>query len=684
MSQELLYFNGINGATGMYGLPPMTSKELADHITGDEGATPENLAELKEKLKSDALDKVLGINRTLLSGENARALEENTAARDVWLETLIQELVGVPIDSINNSISKGLVTQQTNKLIEYLKGAGQTSGAPGNVLFEALAQDLEALAHPQQSSHPSWHNLVQALGSRLHASFASPDIAWANLLGTLNKWLGLLASEVGHLGVKEGVDPNDLAQAGWGIIFGAKNPLAPKIKEAMAPLLNLRQSEAGMRFRIYEGPDGYRPGDTARTFMGRRGVEPTAPVDPDRAPFYMLIVGDPDEIPFSFMNQLDVQFAVGRIDFGDDLGAYARYARSVVQAERQDFRLAPRATFFGVANPDDQATGLSASKLVRPLYEHLKTRYADWQMEAILREDANKPRLVRLVGGDQTPALLFTASHGIEFPRDDPQQRQVRYQGALLCQDWPGPNAWRGEIPHDYFLAGDDLTGDANLLGTIAFFFACFSGGTPLYDEFSKQAFKTNREVVADHPFVAALPKAMLSLSKGGALAVVAHVERAWGTSFLGPKQTEQIVVFQSALERLLKGHRVGSAMDYFNARYAALAAELSQQLENIEFGMKYDPYELAGLWTANNDARGYVVIGDPAARLRVATSGQPSAARPIIESQPTIAQATAPEATTPKRSYTEREWQQTPPAVQAYIQKLEAKLKLVQEERHV
>jgi hypothetical protein len=254
----------------------------------------------------------------------------------------------------------------------------------------------------------------------------------------------------------------------------------------------------------------------------------------------------------------------------------------------------------------------------------------------------------------------------------------------LLCQDWPGPNAWRGEIPHDYFLAGDDLTSDANLLGTIAFFFACFSGGTPLYDEFSKQAFKTKREVMAEHPFVAALPKAMLSLSKGGALAVVAHVERAWGTSFLGPRQTEQIVVFESALERLLKGHRVGSAMDYFNARHAALAAELCQQLESIEFGMRYDPYELAGLWTANNDARGYVVIGDPAVRLQVDTSGQPSAARPVIKSQPIPAQATTPEAAAVKRPYTEQEWQQTPPAVQEYIRQLEMKLESVQEERHV
>ena len=39
-----------------------------------------------------------------------------------------------------------------------------------------------------------------------------------------------------------------------------------------------------------------------------------------------------------------------------------------------------------------------------------------WQIENILREEAVKARLKDLLGGPQTPALLMTASHGMEFP----------------------------------------------------------------------------------------------------------------------------------------------------------------------------------------------------------------------------------------------------------------------------
>src|SRR4051812_720724 len=57
MPTEQLVFNGINGATGEYGLPPMTGEQLSGFIRGE--ATPANLAELRAKYNAKAAE-VLG------------------------------------------------------------------------------------------------------------------------------------------------------------------------------------------------------------------------------------------------------------------------------------------------------------------------------------------------------------------------------------------------------------------------------------------------------------------------------------------------------------------------------------------------------------------------------------------------------------------------------------------------
>lgn len=416
-----------------------------------------------------------------------------------------------------------------------------------------------------------------------------------------------------HLAVKEGIDAEKLDQAGWGVVFAREDERTDEILEALQPLLELRQGQAGERYRVFAGDDGYKKGEFKRRFLARHGMG-NGPVDPDKVPYYLLLVGSPDEMPFQFQHQLDVQYAPGRLHF-DTLDEYAAYAENVVAAESGRRQRSKNAVFFGVRNGGgDKATQLSSRNLVQPLAEKLAADKADWAISTRLADECKKADLAAVLADPEKPAFLFTASHGIGFPNGDP--RQLPHQGALLCQDWPGPLRWIDQpIPPEHYFAADDLEGVDTLGGLIAFHFACYGAGTPQMDAFFHR--DGVREQIAPHPFVARLPQQMLSQPGGGALAVIGHVERAWGSSFLTAGAGAQIETFRSTLKRLLDGHPVGYAMDYFGSRYATISTGLTELLEIAEFG-EVSPGDLASLWTANNDARAYTILGDPAVRLAI------------------------------------------------------------------
>jgi hypothetical protein len=269
---------------------------------------------------------------------------------------------------------------------------------------------------------------------------------------------------------------------------------------------------------------------------------------------------------------------------------------------------------FGVRNQDDKATTTSADELVAKLGDPLEQKFVDWSFRSLIGEgEATKGKLAELLHQGEPPRLLFTASHGMAFPNGD--SRQAQHQGALLCQEWPGPFQWHGPISQDHYLAGDDVTEEAKVAGMVAVFFACYGAGTPKTDDFAQQALGAPAQI-APHAFVGRLPQRLLAHPKGGALAVVGHVERAWSYSFMWPRIGRQLQIFDSSLGSLLRGTPVGQAVEYFNDHYAALTTELESLKEDLQFGAAANPAELSGLWTAKNDARNYVILGDPAVRL--------------------------------------------------------------------
>jgi hypothetical protein len=410
-----------------------------------------------------------------------------------------------------------------------------------------------------------------------------------------------------------------IALSGWGVIFAWDAD--PAIRYALRELLDQREQQATREhagyYREFTGPDGYRPGETGRKFLARHGVGVSLP-KPNKMPHYLLIVGDPETIPFSFQYQLDMQYSVGRIHF-NTLDEYAQYARSVVLAETEQPPLPRRAAVFAPQNRNDRATAMAMEHLARPLADQLEEAMPKWKIDRVFKGEAIKARLAKLVGGEATPALLFTCGHGMGFPCGDPSQ--LADQGAILCQDWPGPGGSQGKITKDSYFAAADVGVDAQLLGRIFYFWGCYGAATPKMDNYAQMSFREAQQL-APHAFLACLPQRLLGHPNGGALAVVGSVERKWGYSFVTDRGVQDIDAFLTTMLQLMDGYPVGAAMEYFNQRYAALMSDLVMMIERSQHG-EVDQYEMAGSWTATNDARNYIIVGDPAVKLKVAKDGE-------------------------------------------------------------
>lgn len=411
-------------------------------------------------------------------------------------------------------------------------------------------------------------------------------------------------------------DPNDLAEVGWGVVF-ARN-CERSIRRALQPLLELRKKQAGDLFKVFEGSSSPAQDEPAVKWINRNGARLDV-VDPyNGIPYFLLLVGSPESIAFDFQYTLDIYWAVGRVFF-PTLDEYARYAASVV-----DYELAPvvktsrQVALFATAHDFDRATQLFTSKVAEPLarpdgpYGALGSKQK-FALRKFLGNDATKANFTKILKGEiegGMSALIVSGTHGMEFDLGD--ARQLEAQGALVCQDWPS----YGSIEADHWFSADDVPESARLAGVIHFCFACYSAGCPREDNFART--QAGPRPIAERAMITRLPQAMLAHPGSGALASLGHIDRAWAYTFVSSRGKGQVQGIRDVLARILSGDRLGHATDQFNIRWAALSTDLSQFMQAAAQGNPIPDALLRNLWVARDDARNYIILGDPAVRLRV------------------------------------------------------------------
>jgi hypothetical protein len=415
----------------------------------------------------------------------------------------------------------------------------------------------------------------------------------------------------GHRLLEDHVDPCRLDQAGWGVIFPEETN--HEIVAALDPLLKWREGQVAAAragsFRVLTGQQGYRSGQSRFDFLNAQGASHDV-VDTSRLPYYLLLVGSPEEIPFSFQYQLDLQHAVGRLDL-ETTADYYTYAKSLVAAEQTwSARLNPRRAV--VFCPTDDAVG---QRILRQLVDPLLQRFQEkpipgWKIEAVVGTEASRERLLALLSGSDQADFLLTAGHGLRPDLGAPGQRED--QGGLCC--------------HDGAVFASDLPLAELGCPIIAMNFACFGAGTEAWDEFDLDSSGHATTRLAARPFTARLPQRLLASPRAGSAAILGHIGRAWTTSFSrlvepwgeeGPiLLRSQIEPFVMAMRRLLRGCPAGHALEPFNLRSAEMATELAYHQNLKSCGGVTPPGELATILCQYLDARNFVVLGDPAARL--------------------------------------------------------------------
>ena len=412
-----------------------------------------------------------------------------------------------------------------------------------------------------------------------------------------------------------GGDATSLEQQGWAVVVPTGGRGAD-LEALIKPLIDYRIGEQRAAYRIFRVPAALDSA-TAAEWVRDEFEE----IPEDRRPRYLLILGTPKEVSLALQFALAPLAAVGRLSFTLDKH-YTDYANQAVKAEQRR-RDEIRTSLFLC---DDQSGPVEQAKaqLFGPCQQSLTELARDSRMRLSTSATATLGK-AKLLDSARSADFLFTVSHGAGGNMSYDERTQL--QGALLT------------APGELF-TGADVASGPFLPDGIWLMFACYGGGTPTtssFDSFLDELYSQSvisavmRGIVdqgklrpTEDPFIAALPMNALA-NPEGPLAVIAHVDLSWAYSF-SHEGRSRFSRYYTAVKVLMQQHLAGFAMEQLTRSCSTSASELAElHLRRREHergrGPAVDAQLLARTWMARQDLRNFVLLGDPAVRLRLATN---------------------------------------------------------------
>ncbi|NPC69683.1 hypothetical protein HPP05_07975 [Corallococcus exiguus] len=426
-------------------------------------------------------------------------------------------------------------------------------------------------------------------------------------------------------------NPNDLPAQRWGVI-APLGTAGDAMLRAIEPLIQHREQEQGAAVMRYRVPPGM---DANAAVRWKETVHRAEDVPEEERPRYLLLLGDLPDVSMELQHVLAHGAFVGRLHVGlpdgePDLAGYTSYAGKVIAAEKRGAPPEAPDMLLYTARDGTTATSSGHQLLVEPCRQVMETRWRQkrpaLKVQEVPYDYADADALLEAAAAARS-AVMLTVAHGLGRPSKGwaSAQEQRALQGALTLGGGPP-------------LTGAMLRDTPFLPGGMWFSVACFGAATPPDSAFhawlaqiaAAGGFAGRPASVlhslpraGERPFVAALPQALLANPRGP-LGIIGHSDLAWTLGFLDSEDMTRSRASRvlSALQILSNGSRAGVALDALMSAYrgvndALLAGYRARQDAQV-YGTPdpVDPKRQGYQWMQRNDLRGYVLLGDPAARL--------------------------------------------------------------------